>query len=163
MLTDPPRYREIAARFPWAAAVSGTCGCHVHVGVPDRDLAAQVLGRLRPWLPVLLALTANSPVSAGHDNGWLSNRYPRPLEWPAFRPPSPWHSAAGYDRVATSLIRGGAALDPGSVYYLAPLSPRYPPSRSASRTPASTSATPRSSRVSSAASWARWRPTSGSG
>jgi carboxylate-amine ligase len=89
MLTDTARYRELAARFP-AAAASGTCGCHVHVGVADRDLAVQIVGRLRPWLPTLLALTVNSPILGGQDTGWSSNRYRRQLQWPTFRPPEIW-------------------------------------------------------------------------
>ena len=126
MLTDVPRYREIAARFPWAAAVSGTCGCHVHVGVPDRDLATQVVGRLRPWLPTLLALTANSPFDGGHDTGWSSSRYRRLLQWPTFRPPGAWRSEARYDRTVDALVSAGAAVDRHSVYFLARLSQHWP-------------------------------------
>jgi glutamate---cysteine ligase / carboxylate-amine ligase len=49
-VTDQPRYRELARRYGPVTADSGTCGCHVHVGVPSRDLGVQVLARLRPWL-----------------------------------------------------------------------------------------------------------------
>src|SRR4051794_3395570 len=126
LLTDTPRYRELAARFPGAAAASGTCGCHVHVGFPDRDLAAQVVGRLRPWLPTLLALTVNSPFAGGQDSGWSSNRYRRQLQWPTFRPPGAWRSAARHDRAVAALVAAGAALDQHGVYFLARLSQRYP-------------------------------------
>ena len=57
-------------------ADSGTCACHVHVGVPSRDLDVQVLARLRPWLAPLLAVTANSPIAGGHDTGWARPRRP---------------------------------------------------------------------------------------
>jgi carboxylate-amine ligase len=55
-VTDQPRYQELARRSGPLVAEAGTCGCHVHVGVPSRDLGVQVLARLRrprrspqPW------------------------------------------------------------------------------------------------------------------
>lgn len=125
-LTDNPRYRELARRFPDAAAGGGTCACQVHVGIPDRDLAVDVLARLRPWLPMLLALNVNSPLVRGADGGWSSNRYRVQLRWPTFRPPQVWAGAERYDRAVRSLIARGAAMDQGSVYFLARLSARYP-------------------------------------
>ncbi len=75
-MTDQPRYRELARRYgPRAARAGSTCGCHVHVGVPSRDLGVQVLARLRPWLAPLLAITATSPIAGGRDTGWASSRY----------------------------------------------------------------------------------------
>jgi Glutamate-cysteine ligase family 2(GCS2) len=47
-VTGQPRYRELARRYGPVVADSGTCGCHVHVGVPSRDLGVQVLARLAP-------------------------------------------------------------------------------------------------------------------
>ncbi|MET1131931.1 MAG: glutamate-cysteine ligase family protein, partial [Aeromicrobium sp.] len=64
-VTDAPRYRALADRFPGAAAAAGTCACQIHVGVPDRHLAARILGRLRRWLPTLFSLGTNSPVAGG--------------------------------------------------------------------------------------------------
>ena len=126
MLTDVARYRRLAAGFPVATAAGGTCACHVHVGMDDRDLGVQVLNRLRPWLPTLLAMTGNSPHANGTDTGWDSVRYCRQLSWPTFRPPPAVVDAHSYDRTVTRLMRRGVALDPRSVYFLARLSPRYP-------------------------------------
>ena len=125
MLSDGARYRELVDRWP-AASAAVTCACHVHVGIPDRALAVQVLGRLRPWLPTLLAITGNSPFADGIDTGWSSGRYRRQLAWPTFRPPAPHRSLEDYDRELAALVRRGAALDPRGVYFLARLSPRYP-------------------------------------
>ena len=107
-------------------AQAGTCGCHVHVGVPSRDLGVQVLARLRPWLAPLLAVTANSPVAGGRDTGWASWRYVLWSRWPTATPPAAWPDAAAYDAAVRRLIGRGAALDERSVYFLARLSPRYP-------------------------------------
>jgi glutamate---cysteine ligase / carboxylate-amine ligase len=125
-LTDDPRYRELARRYGTLVAGSGTCGCHVHVGIPSRDLGVQVLARLRPWLAPLLAITANSPVSNGHDTGWASWRYTVQSRWPTATPPPVLPDAASYDAAVHRLIRRGAALDKRNVYFLARLSPRYP-------------------------------------
>jgi carboxylate-amine ligase len=125
-LTDQPRYRQLARRHPTLTPLSGTCACHVHVGVPDRDLGVQVLARLRPWLATLLAISANSPIDAGHDTGHASHRYGIMARWPTGRPPSVWADGDRYDTTVRRLIRHGAALDEGSVYFLARLSPRYP-------------------------------------
>ena len=125
-LTDQPRYRELARRYGPVAADSGTCGCHVHVGVPSRDLGVQVLARLRPWLAPLLAVTVNSPIADGRDTAWASWRYPILARWPTVRAPQEWPDAAAYDAAVRRLIARGAALDERSVYFLARLSPRYP-------------------------------------
>src|SRR5215470_7589661 len=103
-VTQQERYMELARRFPWATSVGGACACQVHVGIPDRELAAEVLVRLRPWLATLLALTGNSPIASGADSGWSSRRYFGQLRWPTFRPPHAGASAAGYDRSVRTLV-----------------------------------------------------------
>ena len=125
-LTCQPRYYELARRYGPVVAEAGTCACHVHVGVPSRDLGVQVLARLRPWLAPLLAVTANSPIADGHDTGWASWRYPIQARWPTAVPPAVWPDAVAYDTAIRGLIGQGAALDERSVYFLARLSPRYP-------------------------------------
>jgi carboxylate-amine ligase len=125
-VTDHPRYRELARRHGVLVADSGTCGCHVHVGVPSRDLGVQVLARLRPWLASLLAITVNSPIAVGHDTAWASWRYPLWSRWPTARAPAVWDDAAAYDAAVRGFIDRGAALDERSVYIFARLSPRYP-------------------------------------
>jgi glutamate---cysteine ligase / carboxylate-amine ligase len=125
-VTDQPRYRELARRYGPVAADSGTCGCHVHVGVPSRDMGVQVLARLRPWLAPLLAVTANSPIAGGRDTDWASWRYPTLARWPTVRAPQVWPDTAAYNAAIRRLIARGAALDERSIYFLARLSPRYP-------------------------------------
>lgn len=125
-LTDRPRYHDLARRYPALTAMSGTCGCHVHVGVASRDLGVQVLARLRPWLAPLLALSANSPLNNGQDTGSASHRYSVIAGWPTARPPGVWPDASAYDHAVRDLIARGAALDEGGIYLLARLSPRFP-------------------------------------
>ena len=125
-VTDNPRYRELLRRFPFAMSTNGTCACHVHVAVPTRQLGVEVLLRLRPWLPALIALTANSPIWQGHDTGWASQRIVFASRWPTVVPAPPVWSVAEYDDLLTAAISSGDALDARSVYFLARLSPRYP-------------------------------------
>ena len=126
-LTDQPRYRELARQFgPLVAGAGGACGCHVHVGVPSRDLGVQVLTRLRPWLAPLLAITVNSPIAGGRDTAWASCRYPAWSRWPTASVRGVWPDAAAYDAAVRRLIGRGAALDEQGIYFPARLSPRYP-------------------------------------
>jgi glutamate---cysteine ligase / carboxylate-amine ligase len=126
-LTDQPRYQELARRFgPLVAGTGGACGCHVHVGVPSRDLGVQVLARLRPWLAPLLAITVNSPIAGGRDTDWASCRYPAWSRWPTASMPETWPDATAYDTAVRHLVGRGAALDEQGIYFPARLSPRYP-------------------------------------
>jgi carboxylate-amine ligase len=125
-LTADPRYAALAARHAALVARSGTCALHVHIGIPVRELRVQVLTRLRPYLPTLLALSANSPIARGRDTGWASRRYAEWSRWPTARPPRAWSSAAAYDAAVRRMIGTGRAVDERSVYFHARLSPRYP-------------------------------------
>ena len=73
-VTDTPRYRRIGAEYGMIAHEQGICGCHIHVQVPDRAAAIHVSNWLRPWLPSLLALSANSRVYRNADSGYASWR-----------------------------------------------------------------------------------------
>lgn len=125
-VTADPRYLQLIARYGPLAAGPGTCGCHVHIGIPSRELSVRVLARLRPYLATLLALSANSPIADGRDTGWASSRYLRWTRWPTAVPPRAWRSVADYDAAVRRLILRGDALDERGVYFHARLSPRYP-------------------------------------
>ena len=63
------RYRKMAERFGLTTIEQLTCGCHVHVGVDSSAEGIGVIDRIRIWLPVLIALSANSPFWQGNDSG----------------------------------------------------------------------------------------------
>jgi carboxylate-amine ligase len=125
-LSDEPRYRQLVATVPGVTGEEVTCAAHVHVEVASRDLGVAVLGRLRPWLPVLIALTGNSPFWRGRDTGWSSHRFVVQRRWPSFVPPPRCADAAEYDRRIADLIASRMALDARGVYFWARLSARYP-------------------------------------
>ena len=124
-MTDTPRYQDMAERFGHLAE-QVICGCHVHVCVPDRDLAVQVSNHLRPWLPALLALTANSPIIDGIDTGHASWRHLLWARWPSAGPPPYLRSAAHYDAVVAKLVEDGQIHDASMVYWDVRLSAHLP-------------------------------------
>jgi carboxylate-amine ligase len=71
---DLPRYQAVLAEAPLAAAELLTCGMHVHVGVGDTAASLAVYNGMRTFLPVLVALGANSPFHRGADSGVASIR-----------------------------------------------------------------------------------------
>ncbi|CAM4178018.1 glutamate--cysteine ligase [Nocardia ninae] len=116
-VTDTPRYQRIAESFGMLAHEQGLCGCHVHVAVPDRDTALQVSNFLRPWLPLLLALTANSAIYRGADTGFASWRSILWRRWPSAGPPPYFESARDYDAMVAIMLSSGSILDKKMVYW----------------------------------------------
>ncbi|MCH0539735.1 glutamate--cysteine ligase [Streptomyces sp. MUM 203J] len=106
-VTPTRHYRQMARLYGRLTDETETCGCHVHVAVPDRDTAVAVLNHLRPWLPVLLALSANSPFHQGADTGHASWRTLVLSRWPTHQIPPYFASAAHYDRTVAELRRSG--------------------------------------------------------
>ena len=68
------RYRLIAHDMRGLAARTPTCALHVHVGMPDAETAIRVTNGLRDHLPLLQALSANSPFWHGIDSGLATAR-----------------------------------------------------------------------------------------
>ena len=67
-------YRRVEEGLKYVAWRNNTFSLHVHVGVRDPDRAVLVCDRLRPVLPILLAISANSPFLDGRDSGLHSAR-----------------------------------------------------------------------------------------
>jgi carboxylate-amine ligase len=99
---------------------------HVHVDVSDDEEGVRVIDGLRPWLPLLTALTSNSPYASGSDTGYASWRQQVWTRWPTAGTAEPYGTLAEYRRVRDTQIRVGAALDDGMLYYDARLSASYP-------------------------------------
>jgi len=77
-----PRYRKLIASLGDAMRQQFVCGLHVHVSMPDADAALRAFETVVPWLPLLLALSANSPFADGVDTGRRSERAERLLLLP---------------------------------------------------------------------------------
>jgi carboxylate-amine ligase len=73
-IADEPHYREFVDYAGPTARRQGVQGLHVHVGMPDAETCLRVMEWLIPWLPLVLALSANSPWFEGERTGLLSTR-----------------------------------------------------------------------------------------
>ncbi|CCH32579.1 YbdK family carboxylate-amine ligase [Actinosynnema sp. NPDC047251] len=120
------RYRAITDLYAGQVADYHCCGCHVHVGVPDRDTAIAVVNHLRPWLPTLLALSVNSPFAHGRDTGFGSWRMVEQSRFPGSGPPPRFASAAEHDTAVERLVDCGVLTDAAMTFWHARPSPRYP-------------------------------------
>ncbi|MCR6483800.1 glutamate--cysteine ligase [Amycolatopsis sp. OK19-0408] len=125
-ITPNPRYQRMAEHFGATAWTSLTCGCHVHVAIPDKESGIRVLGRVRPWLPALLAVTANSAIVDGYDTGYASWRYHQWSRWPSAGPPPRFASLDEYESVVDGWLRAGAILDRAMVYWDVRLAEKQP-------------------------------------
>jgi carboxylate-amine ligase len=125
VVSSQPRYRAIGESMRVLARREPTLATHVHVGIADPRDAVRLLNRLRTHLPLLLALSANSPYWQGEATGFASTRttvfdaFPRTGVARAFRDYSDW-----VERV-DALLRSGAIADPSLLWWDARLQPRY--------------------------------------
>jgi carboxylate-amine ligase len=124
--TPGERYQQMLDTFGLTAMEQLTCGCHVHVAVEDDEEGVAVLDRIRIWLPVLTALTANSPYWLGQDSGYASFRSQAWNRWPSAGPIGPFGSPAAYHQLIDDLLGTGTVLDQGMVYFDARLSASWP-------------------------------------
>lgn len=120
------RYRWLAERFGRTAHEQLTCGCHVHVSVESDEEGVAVLDRMRPWLPLFLALSANSPFWQGEDTSYGSYRSRVWNRWPSAGPTELFGSPRRYHEEVDAMVATGVLRDKGMVYFDARLSHRYP-------------------------------------
>ncbi len=125
-VTPRPRYQRIYDEFGEISRQSLACAMHVHVDVSDDDEAVAVIDRIRPWLPVLTALSANSPYWRGRDTGYASWRTQTWTRWPSNGARESFGNVETYRRTTQKMIEWGAAFDPAMVYFDVRLSETYP-------------------------------------
>ncbi|GAA3113497.1 glutamate--cysteine ligase [Streptomyces rectiviolaceus] len=117
LFTPGPRYAQSVAHYRALDDEQIVCACHIHVGLPDPRDAVQVSNHLRSWLPVLTALTANSPFWGGQDTGYASWRTTSWGRWPVAGPPPYLESPAHLDELVQTLIRTEALIDRAGLYW----------------------------------------------
>ncbi|MEJ7617676.1 MAG: carboxylate-amine ligase [Pyrinomonadaceae bacterium] len=116
-LTPKARYIGIEQDYQQLAREQLIFGCHVHVGIRDREAAIQVMNRARLWLAPLLALSANSPFWLGADTGYASFRTEIWRRWPMAGTPHVFSARAEYDQLVEALVATESISDGTKIYW----------------------------------------------
>lgn len=106
LLTPGHRYEELMARTQWWGRQMLIWGVHVHVGV-RRDQVIPIVSALLNWYPHLQALSASSPIWAGHDTGYASNRAMMFQQLPTAGLPFQFHTWSEFESYAEDLLTTG--------------------------------------------------------
>ena len=103
-----------------------TFGCHVHIGLGDREIAVQVMNRARNWLAPMLALSASSPFWMGADTGYASYRTVLISRLPMTGSPLLFKSYSDYRATVQSLINTQTIQEATQICWDLRLSERFP-------------------------------------
>ena len=114
---EKPRYRAQLDRIQYPQHRNTTAGLHVHVGVDDADKAVWVANELRWYLPMLLALSANSPYWNGFDTGLHSARARIFEGLPNTGMPTTFDSYEAFERFETTMLETDSIRDRGELWY----------------------------------------------
>ena len=125
-ISPEDRYRAVEQHYGEIAHQSLMCALHVHVEVADPDEGVAIIDRVRPWIPVLVALSSNSPFWHGADTGYASWRARVWNLWPTSGPAELFGTADAYAAVVQRMVARGAALDTALINLDVRLSHRYP-------------------------------------
>ncbi len=117
------RYRAMNDSMRVLARREPTMALHVHVGVPAAEDAIRLLNGLRRNIPILLALSANSPFWQGRDCGFASARTVIFQAFPRTGPPRVFADYADYFQTVDELIASGAIRDPSFLWWDVRLQP----------------------------------------
>jgi glutamate---cysteine ligase / carboxylate-amine ligase len=111
------RYRQVSSSMRALTKREPTMAQHVHVAVPDAETAVRVLNGLRGDLPLLLALSGNSPFWRGEDSGFASIRTPIFSMFPRVGIPRRFGSYAEYVGAVNPLLGSEAIPEPGFLWW----------------------------------------------
>ena len=123
----PPagRYQFVHRTMRVIARREPTFALHVHIGVADPESAIRLLNRLRAHLPLLLALSASSPLWRGRTTGLASNRTILFQAFPRTGLPRCFHGYADWVRTVDMLLRSGAIPEPTFLWWDIRPQPRF--------------------------------------
>lgn len=116
-IASAERYQDFVAYAGPSARRQGVSGLHVHIGMPDADTCFRVMETILPWLPVVLALSANSPYLEGRDTGMLSIRAEILGILPRHGAPPAVRSYAEWERFVERMVATGLAADHTSFWW----------------------------------------------
>jgi glutamate---cysteine ligase / carboxylate-amine ligase len=119
------RYQLVHQTMRGIARREPTFALHVHIGVADPESAIRLLNRLRAHLPLLLALSATSPLWQGRATGLASNRTILFQAFPRTGVPRPFDGYADWVDSVDVLMRSGAIPEPTFLWWDVRPQPRF--------------------------------------
>jgi carboxylate-amine ligase len=123
---EHPRYRAGVKQYRAMLDDFAVCALHTHVHQPDREIAVLAGNHLRPWLPLLVALSANSPFHHGRDTGYADWRAMIRSRFPCLGPPPYADSISDHDALAVRMAESEAMLDAETPFWDIRPNPRVP-------------------------------------
>ncbi|MDI1343203.1 MAG: carboxylate-amine ligase [Pseudolabrys sp.] len=124
--TRKERYGALMDDLQMIGARNMLCGMHVHVHVPDKDSRIDLIMRLTPYLPLLLALSTSSPFWQGHLTGLSGYRLAAYDELPRTGLPELFRTTADYDEYVAALVGAGIIPDASYIWWAIRPSLKHP-------------------------------------
>jgi carboxylate-amine ligase len=110
-------YAAVAADTRGLLRQTAYNGIHIHVGMPDPETAIAAFNGMRKWVPLLQALSANSPYWYGRDSGLASSRTVVCHSVPRTGLPDAFRDWAHYEHTAAELVRVGGLDGIDSIWW----------------------------------------------
>lgn len=124
--TDKPHYDRVMGELQMIGRRNMLCGMHVHVELPDASRRIDVMCRMIPYLPMLLALSTSSPFWQGRRTGLMGYRLAAYDELPRTGLPELLRTDAEYEAYVGGLVASGVLRDAGSIWWSMRPSVKYP-------------------------------------
>jgi carboxylate-amine ligase len=125
-VTPRARYDAIMEDLQMVGLRNMMCGMHVHVSVPEADDRIDIILRIMPYLPLLLALSTSSPFWQGHLTGLSGYRLAAYDELPRTGLPELFRSTADYDDYIAALVGAQIIPDASYIWWAVRLAVKYP-------------------------------------
>lgn len=125
-VTAAARYDRIMRDLQMLGSRNQVCGLHVHVEVPDEDRRVDIMGRILPYLPLMLAMSTSSPFWQGHRTGLMGYRLAAYREMPRTGLPEIFEDAADYRRYVDIMVAARAIENSSFVWWAIRPSRQHP-------------------------------------
>jgi carboxylate-amine ligase len=117
LITEGERYQEIVKDMQLLARANLIFGLHVHVGIPERETAIQVMNQVRYFLPHLYALSVNSPFWVGRNTGLKGYRLKVFERFPRTGIPDAFESLSEYEDYCKLLVKTGCVDNAKKIWW----------------------------------------------
>ena len=124
--TEKDRYETLTRELRFVGRRNAVCGMHVHVEVPRPEARVDLMNRLMPFVPLLLALSAASPFWQGRATGLAGYRLCVFGEMPRSGLPDLFHGPEDYERFVRIMTGAGAIPDASYLWWAVRPSLKYP-------------------------------------